>query len=72
MHAFIKYCSISIAALGILLIVAATILWFKPLPSFPHDAQRDLPWQLPDYNAANTHMEILDDGRIKIENICLW
>jgi len=66
-HPLIKYGAISIAALGILVILAATFLWFKPLPSFPHDAQRDLPWQLPDYKAANTHMEILDDGRIKIE-----
>ena len=63
----LKYSAMSVTALGILLILVATFLWFKPMPSFPHDAQRDLPWQLPDYRAANTHIEILEDGRIKIE-----
>ncbi len=67
MKSLIKHTTIIAAALGMLLILAAAFLWFKPLPSFPHDAQRDLPWQLPDYKAANTHMEILEDGRIKIE-----
>ncbi len=63
----LKSAAIIIATLLALLVLIAAILWFKPQASFPHDTARDLPWQLPDYQAANTQIKILSDGRIKID-----
>ena len=51
----------------ILLVMALTALWLKPQVNFHHDQPRHLPWLLPDYKLAKTSVEVLADGRIKIE-----
>ena len=48
------------------IIFLITALWFKPLPNFEHEPPRMLPWTLPDYKQAQTTVQILDDGRIKL------
>lgn len=53
---------------SLLLVVGlVAFMWLKPMPEFDHDQARNLPWQLPDYRAANSQVEILDDGRLHIQ-----
>lgn len=51
----------------LLLVGLVAFMWLKPMPEFDHDKARNLPWQLPDYRAAKSQVEILDDGRIHIQ-----
>ena len=65
----IKSLILAVSLLAILL----AIIWFKPLPDFPHHEPRILPWTLPDFSQATTQMSVLDDGRthIKIDHLPL-
>ncbi len=39
----------------------------KPMPTFPHDPPRELPWLTPDTSAASTSYQYLDNGQILIQ-----
>lgn len=57
----------SLSILFILLLFVVTSMIFFSGNEIVRDAPRDLPWTLPDHTLANTSVEIMDDGRLKIE-----
>jgi len=51
----------------VLAIVAATAIWWLTHPTWQHDAPRDLPWKVADYQKARFSHQTLPDGQIRIE-----
>ncbi len=54
---------LALGGIAAALIVACTLWLLTPKP-LHRDPPRQLPWQLPDYRAADTHWEVAPDGRI--------